>query len=374
MSKKKEATKPVKLEKWKSPTDKQVGPPPAPLPPAERVGYAIVGLGHLALEEVIPELMACKYSKLSALVSSDEEKMQQVAAQYGVKAGSCYTYDDYDRLKDNDEVQVIYIILPNNMHKEFTIRGAKAGKHILCEKPMANTAAECRQMIKACDTAGVKLMIAYRIQYQPHHLLLREMIKKEQFGKVKFIEASNGQSSANPEHWRHVGAQAGGGALPDIGIYCLNTSRFLLGMEPTEVFAYKYSTPGNPLFKDTEEMISFQLKFDDGIIASCMAHYNVHEVKALRVHAEEGWMFMDKAFAYAGQKLTTANAQGEYSIEQNIGIIEIKQFAAEMDHFSQCVLNDKNPDTPGEEGLQDHIIMEAIYKSAESGKPVKIKY
>jgi predicted dehydrogenase len=372
MAKKKEATKPVKLEKWKSEADKQVPPPPAPLPPDERMGYAIVGLGHLALEEVIPELMACKYSKLAALVSGDEQKMAKVAIQYGIGPDSCYTYDTYDELIDNDEVQVIYIILPNNMHKEFTIRGAKAGKHILCEKPMANSAAECRQMIKACKQANVKLMIAYRIQYQPHNLKLREMIKTEQFGKVKYIEAANGQSSANPQHWRHVAAMAGGGALPDIGIYCLNTTRFLLGKEPTEVFAYQYSTPGDPLFKDTEELISWQMKFKDGVMAFCMAHYNVHEIKTVRVHAERGWMFMDKAFAYAGQQLTTARAEGELTIQENIGIPELKQFAEEMDHFSQCILNNKQPGTPGEEGLRDHIIMEAIYKSAQTGRPVRI--
>lgn len=374
MAKNKEATKPVKLEKWKSKADKQTPTPPAPMPPDERIGYAIVGLGHLALEEVIPEIMACKYSKLTALVSGDEQKMAKVAIQYGIEPESCYTYDTYDELKDNDQVQVIYIILPNSMHKEFTIRGAKAGKHILCEKPMANSAAECRQMIKACKAANVKLMIAYRIQYQPHNLKLRELIQTEKFGKVKYIEAANGQSSANPQHWRHIAAMAGGGALPDIGIYCLNTTRFLLAAEPIEVFAYKYATPGDPLFKDTEELISWQMKFKNGVMASCMAHYKVHEIKTIRVHAERGWMFMDKAFAYTGQQLTTARAEAELTIQETIGMAETKQFAEEMDHFSQCILNDKKPDTPGEEGLQDHIIMEAIYKSANTGKPVKLNF
>ena len=373
MAKNKEVTKPVKLEKWKSKADKQTPPPPAPMPPDERIGYAIVGLGHLALEEVIPEIMGCKYSKLAALVSGDEQKMAKVALQYGVEAESCYTYETFDELKDNDEVQVIYIILPNNMHKEFTIRGAKAGKHILCEKPMANSAAECRQMLKACKTAKVKLMIAYRIQYQPHNLHLRELIRTEKFGKVRYIEAANGQSSANPQHWRHVAALAGGGALPDIGIYCLNTTRFLLGAEPTEVFAYQYATPGNPLFKDTEELISWQMKFKNGLIASCMAHYKVHEIKTVRIHAERGWMFLDKAFAYTGQQLTTARAEDAMTIQETIGIAETKQFAEEMDHFSQCIINDKQPDTPGEEGLKDHIIMEAIYQSAQTGRPVKLR-
>jgi len=374
MAKKKEATKPVKLEKWKSKADKQMPLPPAPMPPDERIGYAIVGLGHLALEEVIPEIMGCKYSKLAALVSGDEQKMARVALQYGIEPEACYTYETYDELKDNDEVQVIYIILPNHMHKEFTIRGAKAGKHILCEKPMANSAAECRQMIKACKQNNVKLMIAYRIQYQPHNLKLRELIRTERFGKVRYIEAANGQSSANPQHWRHVAAMAGGGALPDIGIYCLNTTRFLLDAEPIKVFAYKYATPGDPLFKDTEELISWQMKFKDGLIAACMAHYKVHEIKTLRIHAERGWMFMDKAFAYTGQRLTTARAEEDITIEEAIGMAETSQFAEEMDHFSQCILADKESDTPGEEGLQDHIIMEAIYKSAETGRPVKIRY
>jgi predicted dehydrogenase len=370
--KKNETTQPVKLEKWKSTADKSTPAPPTPLLPEKRIGYAVVGLGHLALEEVLPALSSSKYSRLVALVSGDEKKMEKVAMQYGVKPNSCYSYGRYDEIKDNTDVSVIYIILPNGMHKEFTIRGARAGKHILCEKPMANSAAECRQMIAACKKANVKLMVAYRMQFQPHTLKLKEMIKGERFGKIRYIEAANGQSSANPGHWRHHVELAGGGALPDIGIYCLNTVRFILGREPIEVFAYQYATPGDPLFKDTEELISWQMKFDGGLIATCMAHYKVHEIKTMRIHAERGWMFMDKAFAYKGQQLSTSRAEGDEEIQETIGLTEPNQFAEEMDHFSQCIMKDKNPLTSGEEGLRDHMIMEAIYRSARTAKPVKI--
>jgi predicted dehydrogenase len=364
---------PIVLEKWKSEVDQQSGPTPTPLPPEGRVRYAVVGLGHLALEEILPALSSCKKSKLTALVSGSPEKMKKVAAQYGVKAQNCYTYDTYDQLKTNTEVDVIYIVLPNALHKEFVVRGAKAGKHILCEKPMATSSKECEEMITACRNANVKLMVAYRIQYEPHNRKLRELVKSKALGVPKFIEASNSQSSANPMHWRHKKALAGGGALPDIGLYCLNTNRFILGEEPYEVFAYQYSTPGNPLFTEVEELISWQMRFPSGVIASCSSDYNVHESRRYRVMCEKGWLNMDQAYAYNGQKLSTAHADGLMEKQEEIRLAQIDQFAAEMDHFSDCIIHNKRPFTPGEEGLQDHILMEAIYQSAMEGKPVKIE-
>ncbi|RFZ84237.1 gfo/Idh/MocA family oxidoreductase [Mucilaginibacter terrenus] len=363
---------PIVLEKWKSEVDQASGPTPTPLAPDQRVGYAVVGLGHLALENILPAITACKKSKLVALVSGSPEKMRKVAAQYGVTPQNCYSYQTYDQLKNNKEVEVIYIVLPNGLHKEYVIRGAKAGKHILCEKPMAISSAECKEMIAACNQAGVKLMVAYRIQYQPHHRKLREMVQQKTFGEPKLIEASNCQSSTNPEHWRHKKALAGGGALPDIGLYCLNTVRFVLNAEPTEVFAYGYSTPGNPLFREVEELVSWQMKFANGLIANCTTNYNVHESRRYRVLCEKGWLSVDKAFAYKGQKLMSAKADGKLELQQDIGLTEKDQFATEMDYFSHCVIYNKKPFTPGEEGLQDHLIMEAIYKSAEEGRPVKL--
>ncbi len=365
-------TDPIKLEEWKGATERKAAPTPTPQPPDQRVGYAVVGLGHLTLEEILPALGQCKKSKLVALVSGDRDKALKVARQYGVLEKNIYNYQNYDTLRDNPEVQVIYIVLPNGLHEEFTVRGAKAGKHILCEKPMANSSAEAQRMIDACKTANRKLMIAYRIQYEPMNRYVRELVRKKEYGKIKLIEASNGQLTGNPAHWRHKLALAGGGALPDIGLYCLNTIRFLLGEEPTEVSAYQYSTPGDPLFKEVEEQVNWMMKFPSGVIANCASGYGYHEHRQYRVLAEKGWVMMQPAFAYKGLELKRARAEGTMELTETVGIAEKNQFATEIDHMSACVQENKTPFTPGEEGLQDQRIMEAIYQSAREGKPVKL--
>lgn len=364
--------KPIELEQIKAKTEQQEGDTPTPLPKDERVGYAIVGLGHLTLNQILPAFGSCKKSKVVALVSGSSEKMQKVAEQYGVKKESCYSYADYNKLKDNKDVQAIYIVLPNGMHAEYTIRGAQAGKHILCEKPMANTVAECEAMIDACKKADRKLMIAYRIQYEPHHRIVRDMVQKKEFGQVKSIIANNGQNSDNPDHWRFKKDLAGGGSLPDVGLYCLNTIRFVLAEEPTEVVGYVHSTPDDPRFKEVEEQVNWLMKFPSGVQASCATSYGHHDDKSYRVLADTGWIKMDPAFPYKGLKLETSQAQGKENqiIQHNIG--DKDHFATEMDHFSECILENKVPFTPGEEGLQDQNIMEAIYQSAREGKPVKL--
>ncbi|CAN5660033.1 Gfo/Idh/MocA family oxidoreductase [soil metagenome] len=363
---------PIRLEPIRGASDRQTPPTPSPQPPDQRVGYAVVGLGHLALENILPAFGRSRKSKLVALVSGNPQKLQKVAQQYGVKPQNCYSYDTYDQLRDNPEVQVIYIVLPNAMHAEYTIRGAQAGKHILTEKPMATSSADCQAMIDACKKADRKLMVAYRIQYEPHNRYVRELVRKQQFGAPKFIELFNAQQEANPNHWRHIRALAGGGSLPDIGLYCLNTARFILGEEPTEVFAYQYSEPNNPLFREVEEVMSWQMRFPSGIITNCGSHYYAHESRRYRVLAERGWLNMENAFAYNGLQLQQSYAEGQNEHRDEIELMEKDQFATEMDHFSDCVQQNKQPFTPGEEGLQDHRIMEAIYQSAQTGKPVQL--
>lgn len=367
-----EQQKPIELEQIKAKTEQQEGDTPTPLPEDQRVGYALVGLGHLTLNQLLPAFGSCKKSKVVALVSGSPEKMQKVAQQYGVKKESCYSYADYDKLADNKDVQAIYIVLPNGMHAEYTVRGAQAGKHILCEKPMANTAAECQTMIDACKKADRKLMIAYRIQYEPHHRMVREMIQKEQFGKVKNIMANNGQNSDNPDHWRFDKALAGGGSLPDVGLYCLNTIRYLLGEEPTEVMGYIHNTPDDPRFKEVEEQVNWLMKFPSGVQTSCATSYGHHDDKNYKVLADKGWIKMDPAFTYTNLELETSQAQGKENQIVQHKIADKDQFALEMDHFSECILANKVPFTPGEEGLQDQKIMEAIYQSARENKPVKL--
>ncbi|MCK8495078.1 Gfo/Idh/MocA family oxidoreductase [Spirosoma sp. RP8] len=363
---------PIKLEPIRGDADRQTPPTPSPQPPDSRVGYAVVGLGHLSLENILPAFGECRKSKLVALVSGNPQKLQKVAQQYGVKPQNCYNYDTYDQLKDNPEVQVIYIVLPNAMHAEYTIRGAQAGKHILSEKPMAANSEQAQAMIDACNKAGRKLMVAYRIQYEPYNRYVREQVRQKLYGAPKYLELHNAQQEANPNHWRHIRALAGGGALPDIGLYCLNTARFLLGEEPTEVFAYQYSTPGNPLFREVEELVSWQMRFPSGVIANCGTDYFTHESRRYRVLAERGWLNVENAFAYNGLQMQQAYAVGQTEHRDEIEIMEKNQFATEMDHFSDCIQQNKQPFTPGEEGLQDHRIMEAIYQSAQEGRPVKL--
>jgi predicted dehydrogenase len=364
--------KPIELEQIKAKTEQQEGSTPTPLPEDQRVGYAVVGLGHLTLNQILPAFSTSTKSKVVALVSGSPEKMQKVAAQYGIKKESCYSYADYDKLRDNKEVQAIYIVLPNGMHAEYTVRGAQAGKHILCEKPMANTAAECQAMIDACKKADRKLMIAYRIQYEPHHRKVRDMVQKEQFGKVKSIMANNGQNSDNPKHWRFNKALAGGGSLPDVGLYCLNTIRYVLGEEPTEVVGYVHSTPNDPRFTEVEEQVNWLMKFPSGVQASCATSYGHHDDKQYKILADTGWIKMDPAFPYKGLRLATSQAQGDENQEIQHQLSDKDQFATEIDHFSECIKENKTPFTPGEEGLQDQKIMEAIYQSAREGRPVKL--
>ena len=367
-----DTTKPIKLEPIIASTEQQDPPPPAPLPNSKRIGYALVGLGHLTLNELLPAFGTCTKSKVVALVSGSPGKMKKVAMQYGIKSSSCYSYENYDKLRDNPEVDAIYIVLPNGLHAEYTIRGAQAGKHILCEKPMANSVAECQAMIDACKKANRKLMVAYRIQYEPHHDLVRDMVQKQEFGKVKSIVANNGQNSDNPSHWRFNKELAGGGALPDVGIYCLNTIRYLLAEEPTEVMGFIHSTEDDPRFREVEEQVNWLMKFPSGVQTSCATGYGHHVERSYKVLAETGWIEMDPAFSYGGLQLQTSQADGRENRITQHNIASENQFAAEMDHFSESILRNTIPFTPGEEGMQDQKIMEAIYRSAREGKPVKL--
>ena len=362
----------IKLPPLDASTDPKADPIPNPDAPDRRVGYTIVGLGHLTLAEILPAFGQCKHAKAVALVSGNADKMATAAKQYGIKPSSCYPYQTYDQLKDNPEVQVIYIVLPNAQHHEFTIRGARAGKHILCEKPMANSVKECEEMIAACNKASKKLMIAYRIQYEPLNRAAMKLVREKTYGKTKLIQMINCQNQAHDQQWRHKNALAGGGSLPDVGLYCLNTTRFLLGEEPNEVSAQIYSTPGDDRFKEVEENVSFTLRFPSGVILQCMSGYGSFNAKSYAVHAETGTIKMDPAFPYKGLKQELVHAPNGKQITEIPNDPDKQQFALEMDHMAKCVRNNKMPYTPGEESLQDQRIMESIYQSTKKNYPVKL--
>ncbi|HVG39321.1 MAG TPA: Gfo/Idh/MocA family oxidoreductase, partial [Pyrinomonadaceae bacterium] len=221
-----------------------------PEPPGKKVGYALVGLGSLTMNQLLPAFAKCEKSKVVALVSGHPDKAQKLAARYNVDPKYIYSYENYDTIRDNPEVEAIYVVLPNSMHAEYTIRGARAGKHILCEKPMANTPQECEQMMAACRTANRKLMIAYRLRYEPFNQTMIKMAREKELGTTKVILTEAGFPIGDPTQWRLNKKLAGGGSLMDIGIYALNAARYLAGEEPTEVKALEYTTPNDPRFRE----------------------------------------------------------------------------------------------------------------------------
>ena len=293
----------VQLSQIHGPSEEDEKAPGPFLAGDQRIGFAVVGLGRLSIDQILPAFGKSKYAKVTALVSGDRDKANKIAAQYGIKPSSIYDYASYEKLKDNPEVKVIYIVLPNSMHAEYVERGAKIGKQILCEKPMATSSREAERMIAACKTADVKLMIAYRQQYEPHNEALRKLVTEGKLGKLRGFVASNSQRQGDPTQWRLKKALAGGGCLPDVGLYCLNAARFLSGQEPSEVFANIYQPKDDPRFTQVEASCSFSLKFPSGYIATCTTSYDVHKSAFLRMEGTEAWAELSPAFGYHGNKL-----------------------------------------------------------------------
>jgi predicted dehydrogenase len=339
-----------------------------PDPPGKKLGWAIVGLGSLAINQILPAFALCEKSKVVALVSGHPDKANKLAVRYGVNPKNIYNYQNYDSIRDNPEVDIIYIVLPNGMHAEYTVRGLQAGKHVLTEKPMANTPAECQQMVDAGRKANRKLMVAYRCQYEPYNREAIRVARSKELGTVKVILADAGFNMKDPNQWRLKKSLAGGGSLMDIGIYALQAARYLTGEEPSEVNAMMYSTPGDVRFKEVEEAINFQLRFPSGILANCTSSYGYAWQTHYRVVTSEGWLEMDPATAYSGLRMRVH--RGDIIEEKDLPVVD--HFAAEMEHMSECVMQNKEPLTPGEEGLRDLTIMHALYEAANTGKTVKL--
>jgi predicted dehydrogenase len=337
-----------------------------PWPNEKRVGFALVGLGHLSTAQLIPAFRVSKKAKLTGLVSGDPVKAQRLAQENGVKPEAIYDYKSFARIKDNPEVQVVYVVLPNSMHAEFTVAAARAGKHVLCEKPMEVSVAKCQEMISECQRARVKLMIAYRIQYEPMNRIMQRMVREQAFGATKFIESANGLH-VDQMGWRLNQQMSGSGAVGDLGVYCINTIRFLLGEEPIGVVAQTFRPPNDPRFKEIDATTVFQLRFPTGVLANCVCSFDSHATQSYRVAAARGTFGMDPSFPYRGLKM--------FARPENPALGQVadtNQFANELDHMADCVVNDRQPYTPGEEGLQDQRIIEAIFESAQRGTLVKL--
>ena len=355
---------------------KTEAPEKAPGPfeaPDHRIGFAIVGLGRLAIDQILPAFGKSKMCKPVALVTGDAEKGRRIAAQYGIKSSSIYSYENFDTIAGNPDVKIVYIVLPNSMHLEYTQRSAKAGKHVLSEKPMAVSTAQCEKMIAACRSANVKLMIAYRQQYEPMNREIVKLRKSGKLGTLRAFIATNSQNQGEPTQWREKLSLAGGGCLPDVGLYCLNAARFWSGEEPIEVFGQTFQPKDDPRFTEVEASCSFTLRFPSGLLASCNTGYAAHRSQWARLEGADSWAELAPAFAYNGLKLRASRLMDEHDTVMEPTIEAKDQFAAEMDHMAECVMKHQQPHTPGEEGLQDQRLMEAIYESARTGKAVKVQ-
>lgn len=336
-----------------------------------KLGWAIVGLGKFATEQLLPAFAQCQRSRLAAFVTGSAEKGKRLAGRYGVDEKSVYSYQTFDKIAQDRSVDVVYVVLPNSMHAEYTQRAFRAGKHVMCEKPMAINEAECSAMIAAGKAAGKRLMIAYRAQFEPHNRAAIDLVRAGELGRIKLVIADHCRTIDPKEpadQWRIRRALSGGGSLVDIGIYSLQAARYIFGEEPTEVSAQLASTPSDPRFTEVEESALFSLRFPSGGLANCSSSYGTTNVKRYRVIGEKGYAELDPATAYEGNTLRVAKG----GAAEARAVPATNQFAAEIDHLSECIQLGKEPRTPGEEGLRDVRIMQAIYASAREGKSVKL--
>lgn len=339
-----------------------------PFPPERRVGFAVVGVGELTEQELLPAFGLSARARLAAIVTGDKAEVMDLARGYGLADGDVYSYDEFENLQERPDVHAVYLVTPNSLHREYTERAAAIGKHVLTEKPMSTNVEDAEAMVRACEDAGVKLMVAYRCQYTPHHWAARDLVQSGALGRIRLLESLNGQMETSPDPWRMKRALAGGGPLPDVGLYSVNTARFVLGVEPVEVFAFLHRPEGDPRFDEVEESVAWMMRFPDGTVANCATSYNTAQTRTLRAVGEKGSFAMDPAFDYQNLKLSVRTGDGvtEKSVE------EPDQFTLELDHFARCIQEDLRPFTPGEEGVQDQRILAAIYESAAIGKPVRL--
>jgi predicted dehydrogenase len=329
-----------------------------------KIGFALCGLGNLSTHQLAPALQKTQYCRLTGIVTGHPYKAEQWKAQYNIPDKNVYNYDTMEDMANNPDIDVVYVVTPNGLHAEHTIKAARAGKHVLSEKPMEVSVEKCQQMIDECRKAGKQLAIGYRLHFEPSNLECIRLVREKVFGDLKMIEAGFGGKFGNPNVWRFNKKLAGGGCLMDMGIYALQATRYLSGEEPVEVSGI--TTVTNPdWFKEIEESIVWDMKFPSGAVARCASTYKFSGMQRFTAFADDGWFELNPAFNYSG-------IRGIRSDGQTIEYPQIDQFTAEMDDFAQCILENRPTRVPGEEGLRDVKIMEAIYESAQTGKTVQV--
>lgn len=332
------------------------------------VGYAVVGLGWISQAAMLPAFAnARRNSRLTALVSGDEAKRTQLAERYGLPRSAAYDYDAYDECLARDDVDAVYIAVPNHLHRQYTLRAAERGVHVLCEKPMAVTEDECRAMIDACAEHDVRLMIAYRLHFDPANLHVVKRVEAGDLGAPRIFNATFTQQVEEGDI-RLMPPEKGGGPLYDIGIYCLNATRYLFRAEPESIWATRASRE-EARFEDAAEAISCVLRFPDERVAAFTCSFGAHPVSVFHLLGTEGGAHMENAFSFQGEHTLTLDAA---SNPENRTFPESDQFGPQLLYFSDCIRDGRTPEPDGEEGLIDVQIIRAAYRSLETGAAVAV--
>lgn len=321
----------------------------------DKLGMAFVGLGYYSTDILAPSIQMCKNTYLAGIVTGTPSKADTWKTKYGLKDENIYNYENFDEIARNKDIDIVYIVLPNSMHKEFTIRAAKAGKHVICEKPMALNAAECREMIQACKDNKVQLSIGYRMHFEPHTQEIMRLARDKDFGEIRQITTGAAFNMRNFDHWK-ARKELGGGAMMDMGVYPLQAARYAAGAEPVSVSAQTFKI--RPDNFEADEVTTFQLQFPGGTVANCQTGFHAN-FNYLKVFCENGWYELDPFSSYTGIK--GRSGKGEFDFPA------VNQQARQMDEVAWCIINKKPMRVTGEEGLRDMIIVEKIRESIDLG-------
>ncbi|RXK85686.1 Gfo/Idh/MocA family protein [Filimonas effusa] len=329
----------------------------------KKLGVAVVGLGKYCREELMPALQQTQSCFLAGIVTGHDDKKQEIQRQYALEEKNCYTYDTFDDIADNPGIDIVYVALPNAMHAEYVIRAAKAGKHVICEKPLARNLNECYNMASAVEEAGVRCSMGYRLHFDPYHQELMRLGQQQVFGAIKEMTLLNSMKITDPAAWRLNKDLAGGGPLMNNGIYCVQAAMYISGQLPVAILAEYLPATDKRSLRGVEEGIRWQMDFDSGMTAACETGFSKNQ-NLIQVQAETGWFELAPAFEYRGLK-------GAFS-GGLIHFPEVNQQARQMDDFAECIIYNKPSRAPLNMGIRDMKIVEAIYESAESGKRIQL--
>ncbi|WP_461444990.1 Gfo/Idh/MocA family protein [Maribacter sp.] len=331
----------------------------------KKLGIALVGLGSYSSGQLAPGLVDAEHCYLAGIVTGTPSKASQWMKQYNIPKENVYNYENFDTIATNDAIDIVYVVLPNSMHAEFCIRAAKAGKHVICEKPMAVSVAECDAIIEACEEAGVKLSVGYRMQSDPYTNEIKRLVKDKVYGSIQYVSSDAGYiSRGNPGQWRLNYALSGGGALMNMGVYSIQSNIYGTGMNPISVSAQEFSTRPD-YFKDTDESITAQMEFPNGVVGHMFTSHNAN-ANRLFCSFERGWAELNPCHNYGP-------LNGRTSDGKEISFPHKSQQMLQMDDFAKHIKTGSTNFAPGEMGKRDMIIVEAIYRSImEGGKTIPL--